>query len=317
MLLESVLNEFEIVQEFSIECIGEQEEYVYDIEVEDNHNFFANGILVHNSSYFDLQEFVDKFYPNKPVEKTVDFLCKVCDDKMQKRLNKACDELSESLNWFPGYINFKREAIASSGIIVASKNYALLVWDNEGVRYKEPDLKVMGLALVRSSTPDIVKDPLRKCIEVILNGDEKTLQRYVAEVEEMYQQQPHDVIAFPRGVNNLAKYSSPSTIYVKMHCPVQVRASLLYNHLLKEHGLTDLEPIQEGGRMKFIYLKEPNTLRENVVGFTDKIPEQFNLVRYVDYETMFEKSFISPLTKLTEAVGWAHKEVATLDDLFE
>ena len=270
-----------------------------------------------DSSYFDMNPFIQKFYPGKSMDETVDFMCKVCDGRMQNRLNAACDELSASLNWNQGFINFKREAIASAGVIVAGKNYALLVHDNEGVRYEEPDLKVMGLALVRSSTPDIVKDPLRKCIEVILNGTEETLQKYVGEVEEMYRKQPHDVIAFPRGVNNLAKYTSQSTIYVKSHCPVQVRASLLYNHLLKQHGLNDREPIQEGGRVKFVYLKEPNTLRENVVGFTEKIPPEFNLTRYVDYDTMFEKSFISPLTKLTEAVGWNYKEVASLDSLFE
>jgi DNA polymerase elongation subunit (family B) len=270
-----------------------------------------------DSSYFMMEPFINEFYPGKTVDETVDFMCKVCDGRMQNTLNKACDDLSESLNWNQGFINFKREAIASVGLIVAGKNYALLVHDNEGVRYKEPDLKVMGLALVRSSTPDIVKDPLRKCIEVILNGTEESLQQYVRDVETMYMQQPPEVIAFPRGVNNLAKYSSNSSIYVKAHCPIQVRASLLYNHLLKQHGLNDREPIQEGGRVKFVYLKEPNTLRENVVGFTDKIPAEFNLTRYVAYDVMFNKSFIEPLKKLTEPVGWSHKEVATLEGLFD
>lgn len=268
-----------------------------------------------DSSYFDMNPFMEAFYPNKPLEDSVNFMCKVCDGRMQNRLNAACDELSESMNWNKGFINFKREAIASSGLIVAGKNYALMVHDNEGVRYEEPDLKVMGLALVRSSTPDVVKDPLRKCIEVILTGTEATLQQYVSDVEEMYMKQPHDVIAFPRGVNNIAKYTSHQTIYQK-GCPIQVRVSLLYNHLLKEHGLNDREPIQEGGRVKFVYLKEPNTLHENAIGFTDEIPEEFNLIRYVDYKTMFGKSFIEPLKKLTEAVGWNYKEVATLDDLF-
>ena len=269
-----------------------------------------------DSSYFDMNPFMQAFYPNKPMEDSVNFMCKVCDGRMQNTLNKACDDLSESLNWNSGFINFKREAIASAGLIVAGKNYALIVHDNEGVRYEEPDLKVMGLALVRSSTPDVVKDPLRKCIEVILNGTESTLQQYVREVEDMYVKQPHDVIAFPRGVNNIAKYKSTSSIYVK-GCPIQVRASLMYNHLLKQHGLNDREPIQEGGKIKFVYLKEPNTLRENVIGFTDKIPAEFNLIRYVDYDTMFSKSFIEPLKKLTEAVGWNYKEVATLDGLFD
>jgi DNA polymerase elongation subunit (family B) len=270
-----------------------------------------------DSLYVNLLPFVNMVAPGKSVDATVDFLCKVCDGKLSKVLNDGCDTLASTLNWNLGKIVFKREAVASKGIWIGKKMYALIVHDNEGVRYEEPDLKVMGLALVRSSTPNIVKDPLRKCIEVILNGEEETLQKYVREVEEMYMKQPHEVICFPRGVNNLAKYTSPSSIYVKAHCPIQVRASLLYNHLLKKHGMTDRQPIQEGSKMKFVYLKEPNTLRENVIGFTDKIPAEFDLIRYVDYETMFNKSFIEPLKKLTQPIGWSHKEVATLEGLFD
>jgi DNA polymerase elongation subunit (family B) len=270
-----------------------------------------------DSLYVALSQFVNAVAPGKTQDETVEFLCKVCDGKLSNILNDGCDDLATTMNWNLGKIVFKREAIASTGIWVGKKMYALIVHDNERVRYEKPDLKVMGLALVRSSTPNIVKEPLRKCIEVILTGDEGTLQQYVQEVEAMYMKQPHDVIAFPRGVNNLAKYRSNSTIYVKAHCPIQVRSSLLYNHLLKENGMADREPIQEGGKMKFVYLKEPNTLHENVIGFTDKIPTEFNLIRYVDYQTMFDKSFIEPLKKLTQPIGWSHKEVATLEGLFE
>jgi DNA polymerase elongation subunit (family B) len=290
-------------------------------------NVFLNNILKTDedyvvmadtdSNYFLMENFVNKFYPNKPIEDTVDFLCKACDGRMAKTLNNACDDLAKSMNWNTGLIAFKREAIASSALIVASKNYASLVHDNEGVRYEEPQLKVVGLALVRSSTPEVVKEPLRKCIGVILTGTESTLKKYVEEVEEAYMNIPYADIAFPRGVNNLAKYSSNSTVYVKQHCPIHVRASLLYNNLLRVHKLDNIEPIQEGGKMKFIYLTEPNTLHENVIGFIGKIPEEFNLIRYVDYQTMFNKSFIEPLKKLTEAVGWNYRETASLENLFE
>lgn len=270
-----------------------------------------------DSNYFDMSDFVNKFYPNHTIDETVEFLCKACDDRFAGVLNKACDKLSESMNWNPKLIAFKREAISSTAVVVASKNYAMLVHDNEGVRYKEPDLKVTGLALVRSSTPEVVKEPLRRCIEVILTGDQQTLIDYVAETEKEYMKHPYDVIAFPRGVNNLAKYSSKSSIYQK-GCPIHVRASLLYNDLLEQHGLEKAkEMIQEGGKIKFIFLKEPNALRENVIGFVDVIPDEFNLVRYIDYKMMFEKSFIDPLKKVTEAVGWKYQEEASLDSLFD
>lgn len=207
--------------------------------------------------------------------------------------------------------------VHNCGFWTGKKMYALLVHNNEGVQYEEPDLKITGLSVVRSSTPNVVKEPLRNCIMQILTGDESDLQKYVREQREVFDRYSAEEIAFPRSANNLRKYSSQKDIYQK-GCPIAVRAALLHNHKVEELSLkAKYSSIREGDKIKFIYLKEPNTLRENIIGFIDKLPPEFNLHKYVDYETMWEKSFISALKKLTDAVGWNYEEVNTLESLFD
>ena len=268
-----------------------------------------------DSCYVDMEDFVEKFCPNKTLDQKIDFMQKVCDGKFQDVLNAACNNLSTSLNWNPGFIEFKREALVSSGIFLAPKMYALLVHDNEGVRYAEPDLKTMGISLVRSSTPHCVKQPLRDCIMEILTGDEATLQKFVQDQEVKYMKLSPEEIAFPRSANNMAKYSSATSIYGEK-CPIGVRAALLHNHLIDKLQLTQYDKFREGDKLKYVYIKEPNSLHENIIGFSSKLPPEFKLTNFVDYDTMWVKSFINPLEKLTDAVGWNWEETNTLESLF-
>lgn len=270
-----------------------------------------------DSCYVHMEAFVNKIYPGRTTDETVDFLVKACDDKIAKVLNDSCDRLSISLNWNPGLINFKREAISSVGFWTAKKRYALYVHDNEGVRYAEPDLKVMGMDVVRSTTPQMIKGPLTECIKLILLKEESDLQQFVTDTEAVFLDSTIEAISLPTGVNNLAKYSSSETLY-KKGAPMHVRAALLYNNQLEKHGLDKVrEKIQEGGKIRYLFLKEPNMLREDVIGFVDNLPPEFNLARYVDYNRHWERSFIKPLKKMTDAVGWNWKEEASLSDLFE
>ena len=98
---------------------------------------------------------------------------------------------------------------------------------------------------------------------------------------------------------------------------MHVRGALMYNHLLEKHNLNmKYEAIQEGEKIKFLYLKEPNTIRENCIGFISKIPKELDIHRYVDYNTMFNKSFLEPLKQIVEGIGWNTEPVATLEDMF-
>tara|TARA_R110001606_G_scaffold138666_4_gene276970 strand:- start:7041 stop:9524 length:2484 start_codon:yes stop_codon:yes gene_type:complete len=269
-----------------------------------------------DSCYITMDTLVKKFFSSLPKDKIVDNLDKIGTDKIETAINTAMTKLAKYTNAFEEKIVFKREAIADRGIWVAKKRYALNVYDNEGVRYADPKLKVMGLEIVRSSTPGPVRKSLREAVRLCLVEDEKQLQAFVAKTWEEFRAMPPEKIAFPRGCNNLVKYTSRADIYTK-GTPIHVRGALLYNDLIIKHKLGNKhEKIQDGDKVKFIYLKEPNTLGENTIAFMTKLPTEFGLDSYVDYEMLFDKAFIEPLNTITKGLGWHPKPVATLEDLF-
>jgi hypothetical protein len=174
----------------------------------------------------------------------------------------------------------------------------------------------MGLEIVRSSTPAPVRESLKEAVRLCLTADETILQRFIEKTQADFNKLAPEVIAFPRGVNGLLKYTSRADIYSK-GTPMHVRGALLYNHLLEKNKLTQkYEMIQEGEKIKFLYLKEPNTLGENCIAFLGKLPKELDLERYVDYKVMFEKSFLEPLNYIVEGLGWKTRPTATLEDLF-
>jgi DNA polymerase elongation subunit (family B) len=269
-----------------------------------------------DSCYISLDPLVRKYYGNLDRDKLIDVLDKICEEKITETINKSCDQLANYTNAFQKKIVFKREAIAERGLWVAKKRYALNVYDNEGVRYKDPKLKVMGLEIVRSSTPAPVRESLKEAVRLCLTTDEDTLQKFIEHTRALFNKMEPEEIAFPRGVNGLLKYTSRADIYAK-GTPMHVRGALMYNHLIEKHGLTKkYEAIQEGEKIKFLYLKEPNTIRENCIAFIGKIPKELDIHKYIDYNTMFEKSFLEPLNQIVEGLGWNTEPVASLEDLF-
>lgn len=269
-----------------------------------------------DSCYITMDKLVQKFFSKLPKDKIIDNLDKIGEEKIEKAINKAMNKLAVYTNAFEEKIFFKREAIADRGIWVAKKRYALNVYDNEGVRYTEPQLKVMGLEIVRSSTPGPVRKSLKEAVRICLTGDEKQLQTFVEDTWNKFKAMPPEKIAFPRGCNNLEKYSSVADIYNK-GTPIHVRGALLYNHMLKQKNISNKhERIQDGDKVKFLYLKEPNSLGENTIAFSAKLPQEFGLHDAVDYETIFDKAFTEPLNTIAKGLGWNTKPVASLEDLF-
>ena len=269
-----------------------------------------------DSCYITLKSIVDKFFSNKEKSKLIDILDKIGTEQIEPCISKAMDKLVDYTHAYEKKIFFKREAIADKAIWIAKKRYAMNVYDNEGTRYQEPKLKVMGLEIVRSSTPAPVRESLREAVRLTLTTDEKTLQKFIKQTRKDFKNMSAEDIAFPRGCNNLVKYTSREDIYAK-GTPMHVRGSLLYNHYLDVNKIAHkYEKIQEGDKVKFLYLKEPNTIRENCISFNSKIPDEFNIHRYVDYELMFQKAFLDPMDTIVKSLGWDTEEKNTLEDLF-
>ncbi len=269
-----------------------------------------------DSCYVTLDTMVDKHLKGKSRDEIINIIDRFTEDKLVPAINERMADLGEYMNVFQPKIEFKREAISDSAIWVAKKRYAMNVWDNEGVRYKTPKLKVMGLEIVRSSTPAPIRESLREAVALCLNEGEKELQNFVEESWQSFKKMTPEEMAFPRGCNNIEKYSSRETVYTK-GTPMHVRGALVYNHLVKTQKIENkYQVIQDGDKIKFLYLKEPNHVRENTVAFNGSMPKEFDLHRYIDYELMFEKAFLDPLNTIVDSLNWKTRPVATLEDLF-
>jgi DNA polymerase elongation subunit (family B) len=269
-----------------------------------------------DSTYITLGALVDKNLKDKTKSEIVDVLNKYCATQIEPTIDAACESLSEYLNVYQRKIKFKREIIADRGIWIAKKRYAVNVYNSEGVAYDPPKLKVLGMEIVRSSTPAPVRKALKEAVSIALTKDEMTLRQFVADLEATWHSLDPEDIAFPRGVNGIKDYADSNSIFKKA-TPIHVRGALIYNHLVTSKGLEKkYQLIQEGDKIKFLYLREPNPLGTHVITFAGEVPPEFKIREYIDYDKMFEKSFLEPLNSLLSCIGWQVKETASLEGLF-
>lgn len=311
--------ELDYSDKFEVKCLGETEEWVYDIEVEDNHNFFANDICVHNSNYLNFGPLVNKVFGNQEVEKSkiIDYLDKISDTVFQEFIDKSFQELIDYTNAYKNALYMKREAICDRAIWTRKKRYILNIWDNEGVRYDKPKIKIKGLEAIKSSTPSICRDLIKNAIPIMMNGTEDEMIEYIAKVKEEFFNHSVEEISFPRSANNLEKYSDKSRIYAKK-TPMQVRGALLYNHYVKKFKLGNKYPlIQNGEKIKYCALKLPNPIKEDVIAYPQTFPREFGLEKYVDYNTQYVKSFLDPLRTILDAIGWETEKTVRLSSFFK
>jgi len=253
---------------------------------------------------------------DRPTAEIITFLDKVCEDRLEPFIDKCYQQLSDYVNAYEQKMKMKREAIANKGIWTAKKRYILNVWNNEGVSYTEPKLKMMGIEAVRSSTPQACRNNIKKAIAVIMNEDEDAIIKFIENFRLEFAKLPFEDVAFPRGCKGLTEYADPDTIYKKA-TPIQVRGALVYNHLLKKMKLDQrYQLIQEGDKIKFCYMKLPNPVRENVFACPSALPKQLDLNQFIDYDTQYNKSFVEPIKTILDAIGWRVEKKASLEGFF-
>lgn len=276
-----------------------------------------------DSIYVSLGDFVSKFIKPKTGEsdedrkrRTVDFLDTVAQDKFEPYIDKCYSELAGYINAYEQKMVMKREVIADSGIWTAKKRYILNVHDSEGVRFKTPELKIMGLEAVRSSTPEICREKIKKTLELILRSNNEELISFVDSFRSQFKTMDIDDISFPRSVNGLIKYRDDVHVF-KKGTPIHVKGVLFFNKLVKENKLEMQYPlIKDGEKIKFCYLKEPNPIQNNTIATTGELPTEFGLDQYIDYDTQFEKAYLEPIKTITDIIGWELEKKITLDSFF-
>ena len=271
-----------------------------------------------DSIYLNLGPLVEAVYKGreKTNEGVVGFLNKVCETEFEPFIESCYETLARYVNAYDQKMFMKRENIAERGIWTAKKRYILNVWDSEGVRYEEPKLKMMGIEAVKSSTPAPCRAMIKDALKLIMNDTEENVQKYIEECRTKFRSLPPEDIAFPRTASDVRKYNSSSSIYVK-GTPIHIRGALLFNHYVKKKKLTNkYSLIGNGEKVKFIYLKKPNIIQENVVSFIQDFPRELGLDKYVDYDLQFEKSFVEPLKAILDAIGWSVEKTVNLESFF-
>jgi len=272
-----------------------------------------------DSIYLRLQNLVDRIFPDDQSDeaKIAMYLERVSRELIQPFIDKKYEELRVMMNAYENKMHMKRESIANKGIWTAKKRYMLnVLLGEDGVLLKTPEIKTVGVETVRSSTPRVVRDALIESISVIMNGTQDDMIQAIARHRKEFRKQRPEDIAFPRSCNGMKEYSDSSSIY-KKSTPIAVRASLVYNHHLRRSGIDKKYPnINEGDKIKFVYLKSPNPLGENVIGFVSSIPKEWDLMRYINFDLQFEKAYLEPLKAILDSIGWETEKKHTLDSLF-
>jgi hypothetical protein len=170
--------------------------------------------------------------------------------------------------------------------------------------------------MVKSSTPQVIREKMKELLKIVMNGTETEAQDFIEKFREEFKKLPPEDVAFPRGVNGLKEYFDRMDIY-KKGTPIHVRGALLYNYYLKQKDLTNTYPIiQEGEKLKYTYLLEPNPVKDDVISFPNRLPKEFDLHKYVDYNTQFEKGFIEPMKVILNCMGWDTEKRNSLESFF-
>lgn len=274
-----------------------------------------------DSMYLNLEPLVNKIYGvdgivKMPKYKVIEFMDRVCEERIQPFIDKTYEELAEYVNAYEQKMQMKRESLVDRAIWTAKKRYILNIYNEEGVTYKKPKIKIVGLEAIKSSTPYVCRNKIREAIKVILDKDENAMIEFIDKFRKEFHKLPVEDIAFPRSVNGVEDYADDNNMF-KKGAPIHVKGAILYNHILKEKNLTkQYQLIKSGEKIKFCYLKEPNPYHNNAIAFIYNLPKEVDMQEYIDYDKQFDKTFLEPLRTILNCIHWHTEKVSSLEAFF-
>ena len=258
-----------------------------------------------DSVYITFDRLIDKLpIQGENTGEVINFLDRLARDKIEPFIDKSYQELAEHINAYEQKMFMKREVIADKGIWTAKKRYILNSWDVEGVRYKEPALKIMGIEAVKSSTPAPCREKIKQALKIIMSSDEKELNDFIQEFRTDFMKMRPEEIAYPRSVNGIDKWTESHNLF-KKGAPIHCKGAILYNYLLKKNKLTHKYPlIQNGEKIRFLHLREPNIYQSTSISFITELPKELDIAPLIDYDMQYEKSLAEPLKFITDKIKW-------------
>lgn len=270
-----------------------------------------------DSIYVDLSSLIEKVFGKLDItrEQGEKFLDEVCGTKLEKVISDGYEELAKKMGAYRNAMSMKREKITDKTIFIAKKRYIMNVLNSEGVQYTHPKISVTGVESVRSSTPEVCRKKMEEAFKIFLNEDEASAQKFIQKFRDEFKTLPASEIGKTSGTDDIEKFIEGGTY--KKGTPIHVRGSILYNDFLRKKKLENThETIRSGDKVKFVYLKIPNPIRENVISFPGQLPKDFGLEQYIDYDTQFDKVFLHPLSIVLKALNWSPEKVDTIEDFF-
>lgn len=297
---------------FTIKSIGKQKCTVYDIEVKDNHNFFGNNILVHNSNYLSLEEVIDKMgivFDNNEAFDT--WMRDFVEDVIQPEINRALEEYAFQFG-VPNIIKFGYEKIIYSMFVTGGKNYALaMIRDDDDTFFDEPKVKVTGIPIKKKTALEISKKHMSVVLDMILKGTTReAVMTYMRPVKEEFFSITLEDIAKPGMVNNYSKYAytvkelKKDGIRYKTKAPARNKAVQNYNYVIDLEGLNRCNPIDDATMCKYAECNPNNKYGFEVIAWEDKFPPEFSNLFEADLFAAWETGFMNLLKKWFETLGW-------------
>ena len=256
-----------------------------------------------DSNYINLEEVKAKYAPEM---KMLEFAT-IMDDKVLTPFFKKVLTVYAKNRGIEDIINFKREGIITKQFVLAKKKYITELLANEDKIYDPPLIKYTGVEVVRSDTPIFCQDNIKVVVNNIFAtlDKEKTLT-ILRGIKKDFVKQNVEFISSVSGVKEYEKYKVPiekGTLKYKPSTPIHVRASICYNAMIKRQGL-DLMPVENGTKIKYIYLEDKNVFNTNVIGYVGKYPENFKEHFNIDYNLQFEKTFLGVINRMFTALEW-------------
>jgi DNA polymerase elongation subunit (family B) len=177
-----------------------------------------------------------------------------------------------------------------------------LLADLEGERFLPYKVKYTGLEALRSDYPAVCQDALVECYSALLNEKgvkevKKIINRFRTEFDCL----PLDKITSSKSANNIPKFVDDNGNAVK-GTPNHIKAAISYNKLIKHYNLDKLRPFNEGDKVQVTPLKR-NPFGISEIAFDSKLPVELGLDKYVDRDSLFDKTFLSPLETICEVCG--------------
>ena len=279
--------------------------YLSTMESNNNRSFVIYNDT--DSVYISLASIVDKLEYKNDQQKVCDYLDNLVDNELEKKILEWANTLKDWMGCTKNNLVFKRESICPSGIWATKKRYILSILDMEGVRYKEPKTKIIGMEAIKASYATECRKWLVDAYEIAITTPTNEIGYKLADFvmkcrTKFFGLDPHE-IAKPEKVNNIEKFYSESQMKGIKGTPNGVNAIYSHNFLVKEYGLDHIRLLESGDKILKLNLVDNAPYGIRTIAFDGELPNEFNLEPYIDYAEAFEISFLKPIGTLTDALG--------------